>query len=482
MLPGDIATKETVIVNLKSKPVHLVVIGGGMAGLVAAVRGVEAGMKVTLVEKGATDQYPCNARMSGGLFHLGFSDVSLPPDELVSIIETRTGGATDPQLATTLARGGLALVDWLRGHGVRFMRPPSPWQFWTAAPPRSLGPGQDWKGRGPDVLLRQLALAFRKLGGTMLMQTTITGLRMTQGRCHGVDGVGPSGAMQIDADAVIICDGGFQGNLEMLREHVSPAPERLKQRGASTGTGDGLRMAMAVGAATSRLDSFYGHLLSRDAMTNDNLWPYPELDALAVSGILVNAEGTRFADEGRGGIYLANSVARLSDPLSATIVIDATIWATAGRAARIPANPHIVNGGATIHQASDIAGLATKAGLPREQLEQTVRTHNDAVRRSSLNELSPARTPGLRPAAPIAQAPFMAIPVCAGITYTMGGIRVNEHAQVLKTNGEPIEGLYAAGTAVGGVDGGDFCGYVGGLVSSGVLATAAVEAVGKRVA
>src|SRR6202008_4790030 len=81
-----------------------------------------------------------------------------------------------------------------------------------------------------------------------------------------------------------------------------------------TATGDGLRMAQAVGAATVGMDCFYGHLLSRDAMTNERLWPRPYVDALAVAGILVDGAGRRVADEGEGGVYLANAVARLEDP------------------------------------------------------------------------------------------------------------------------------------------------------------------------
>ena len=119
------------------------------------------------------------------------------------------------------------------------------------------------------------------------------------------------------ARAVMVADGGFQGNPELVGRYISKHPERLKQRGAGTGRGDGMTMAAAVGAELVGIDRFYGHTLSKDALTNDNLWPYPYLDSLVTAGIVVDADGKRFADEGRGGVYVANAVAQLDDPLSA---------------------------------------------------------------------------------------------------------------------------------------------------------------------
>ena len=78
-----------------------------------------------------------------------------------------------------------------------------------------------------------------------------------------------AGAARFNAAAVVIADGGFQANTDMVREHISPTPDRLLQRHGGTATGDGYRMAKALGAATtSEMGNFYGHLHSREAMTD----------------------------------------------------------------------------------------------------------------------------------------------------------------------------------------------------------------------
>ncbi len=79
--------------------------------------------------------------------------------------------------------------------------------------------------------------------------------------------------------------------------------------------GDGILMAEAAGAAIGGFGAFYGHIHHRDAMTNAALWPYPHFDAMAEVSLLVGPDGARFADEGLGGVPLANAIARLADPL-----------------------------------------------------------------------------------------------------------------------------------------------------------------------
>ncbi|HXC91855.1 MAG TPA: hypothetical protein VNV18_16965, partial [Stellaceae bacterium] len=77
-------------------------------------------------------------------------------------------------------------------------------------------------------------------------------------------------------------------------------------------------------------DRFYGHLLSRDAMANRGLWPYPRSMRSRPRQLVVDRRGTRILDEGLGGISIANDLARLDDPLCATVICDAPIWETAG--------------------------------------------------------------------------------------------------------------------------------------------------------
>src|SRR5690606_70562 len=171
-----------------------------------------------------------------------------------------------------------------------------------------------------------------------------------------------------------------------------PAPQKLMQRGAATGMGDGLRMARALGAALTRLDAFYGHMLSRDSFANDKVWPYPQLDELGTAGIVVDSRGERFTDEGMGGVEVAKPIARLDDPLSTSAVFDAAVWNGPGKAARIPANPNLVKAGGTVLQAATVAALAALMGVPAERLERTVAAYNEALAAGRPEALSPRRT------------------------------------------------------------------------------------------
>jgi len=104
--------------------------------------------------------------------------------------------------------------------------------------------------------------------------------------------------------------------------------------------------------------------------------------------------------------------------------------------------------------------------VPAEQLQITVDQYNQALADGTLDRLSPPRRTDRYKAMPIKTAPFYAVPLCTGITNTMGGLVVNEDGAVLDANDKPIPGLYAAGGATGGLEGGPSIGYVGGLIKA----------------
>jgi fumarate reductase flavoprotein subunit len=128
-----------------------------------------------------------------------------------------------------------------------------------------------------------------------------------------------------------------------------------------------------------------------------------------------------------------------------------------------------------VHKANTIRELAQKLALPVGVLEQTVVQYNAAVEASTTAQLTPARSTREHKAWPIRTAPFYAARLCAGITYTMGGIAIDGDCRVLDANDNPITGLYAAGCATGGLEGGDAVGYVGGLSKSSTTGFRAAE-------
>ena len=277
----------------------LVTIGGGFAGLCTAVRSAELGLRTAVLEAGTDENYLCSSRWAGGIFHVSYHDVKLSPDQLLAAINRQTSGETDEELAAAIAADAGRTVDWLANQGAAFTQgSPISWHRFTLAPPRLRVAGQDWQGRGPDRLLGELRRWLQERQGRLLLATRAASLRLERGQVIGVTARKDGKVVDISAAAVVIADGGFPGNAELFRKYIGPRPDRVLMRHAGTAIGDGQRMAADAGAALVGLDRFYGHLLSRDAMENSGLWPYPQIDAVAAASIVVDQRGCRFSTRG----------------------------------------------------------------------------------------------------------------------------------------------------------------------------------------
>jgi fumarate reductase flavoprotein subunit len=453
------------------------IVGGGVAGLIAAVRVAQGGLHAIVLEKLSEDRYVCNSRLTAGVWHCCATDILDDPETLYAKVMESTNGIAQPDLARAVTQDGLRTVRWMQSVGVRFMKGPFNYQSYVLAPPSVTPQGCDWRGRGGDVMLRAFETQLQHLGGSVQRGHRATTLEYANGRITGLSGETAGGdTFHIQARAVVIADGGFQSNPGMIAQAITSAPERVFQRNAGTGMGDGLRMAQQAGAGATDLSGFYGHVLSRDAYTNDKLWPYPYLDYIVTAGIVVNGNAERFTDEGLGGVAVANAIAATPDPLEHIVIADTPIWQECGVVRMISPNPLLDKLGATIHRADSLADLARRCGLDAARLGAVVGEYNDAVRTGSTLRLTPARTTARYLARPVATPPFLAFPVCAGITYTMGGISINADGCVLDTTGGiALDGLYAAGCTTGGLEGGAKGGYVGGLLKSSVIALRAAE-------
>lgn len=455
----------------------VIIVGGGIAGLITACRLAELGVSAVALEKGEGD-YLCNSRFTGGAFHICFRNIMNDASMLAETIRMTVREAPSPALAQVVAEDGRRVVRWLQSQGIRFLKGgPDEWQQWMLAPPSLVRPGLNWRGRGGDVMLRTLRTRLLARGGALRERTAAVELVMHDGACAGVIVETDGRRAQLAAAAVVLADGGFQGNLEMMRRYISPRPERLRQRGAGTGNGDGIRMAQAVGARLVGMSACYGHVLHRDALTNPNLWPYPIIDHVAAAGIVVDGACRRFMDEGLGGVSMTNGIARLEDPLSSFAIFDEAIWNGPARDFILSANPNLQIAGGAVVTAGDLTGLATATGLPATALAETVASYNKAVDENMTHRLEPPRTTSTYRAWPIRVAPFHAIPLAAGVTYTMGGIAIDTGSRALNMEDRPIPRLYAVGCTTGGLEGGANTGYVGGLVKSGVSALRAAETI-----
>jgi len=454
----------------------LIIVGGGIAGLTTAVRAAEIGLRPLLLEKGTGVEYPNNSRFSGGIVHIGFHDPYRPPEELEQLIHKLTSGEAKPELAAALAKNGARLITWLQDKGGKFMRfNPQEGYRWCMAPPRALRAGNDWKERGPDLMLKRLVLALAELGGKIQYGARVTNLIMEDGKCIGVRGLCDDQETLWKAPYTVIADGGFQTNSQLYEKHIGTNFSSVFQRGGRTGFGDGINMVLEAGGVVNKSGNrFYGHILCSDAKHNDAVWPYPELDAIATAGLVIDANGKRIVDEGRSGVHLANELAAKATTEKLFAIFDQDIWNGPGTTARIPANPLLERAGGTILRASSSEELAQLISVPSDILNKTISEYNQALENGSLDHLPIKRSKLMKPW-PINSSQIMAIPICPGITYTMTGIDIDQHAQVLDKSSNPIPGLFAAGATTGGLEGGSDSVYIGGLIKSGSFGLIAAE-------
>ena len=451
----------------------LIVIGAGIAGLVAANRAAQLGRRVVVLEKSTEEQYLCNSRYTYGTFHINFADVEADECALSEKIDACTEGHARTDLTRAIAKDGRRLMQWLKSEGINLVNLGG-YNTNVLAPAWRKGFGLTWKGYAGDVALQRLEENFRNRQGRILRGTRATALK-TDKTGFAVE----TSAGTLHASAIVIADGGFQANLDMIREHITPAADKLLQRNGGTAMGDGLRMAQALGAQITGLQNFYGHLHSRDAMHTDRLWPRPYADELAAAGIVINSQARRVADEGLGGIWLSNVIARLPDPLDTTVIFDQAIWEGPPGTGHVqPPNPLMIEAGATLHRAATIAELAGAIHLAPQVLQDTVDQYNAALDAGTLRNLTPPRSTQHKPW-PIRTPPFYAMPLCAAITNTMGGIVVDGDGRVLDKSDRPIPGLFAAGSTIGGLNGGPHAGYVGGLINATLGLLAAEKIAGK---
>jgi fumarate reductase flavoprotein subunit len=459
------------------------VIGGGIAGMVTATRAAQGGARVLVFERSAEDRYLCNSRITAGIFHCALNSVTTPPVELERCINEATSGTAEPAQSQAVASDALMAVRWLQEQGIRFIRGAQAYHDFTLAPPTVNPQNRGWEGRGGDVLLRTLEAALTKTGGRVMRGMSATKLRMQGSRCAGIEGENAAGGIfSVEAAATVVADGGFQTSPGLLAEAITPAPEKIFQRNARTGFGDGLRMAREAGAAVTELRGFYGHILSADAFNNEKLWPHLWLDFVAAAGVLVDRSGQRFTDEGYGGVSMANAIAAQPDPLGTFAIADQKIWDERGTFNMQAPNPRLRDDGGTVYMAESLAALAKLAGIDEQALQDSVARYNEALSSGRPEALRPPRSTSKFEAYRIDKAPFYALPACAGVTYTMGGILIDDQARVLDRQRQPIVGLYAAGATTGGLEGGPVgsaVGYIGGLIKSSVMGLRAADDINK---
>ena len=437
----------------------VLVAGGGLAGLVAAVRLLELGARVTLIEKGDS---PGGSFLYSSGFVWSYRD-----------LETyrREAPEGDAALQSLILEKLAAGLDWLEGLG-------APALTRETGNPLTFGARFD-PGRTVATLARRVADS----GGKVLTQTALEGLlEGPEGRVTGA-GISANGEqLTRTADAVILASGGFAANEDLVRRNIIRGPGAMRLRAHPRSTGDGFLAALEVGALTSAgLDEFYGRNLPAPPATFS---PREFVEVSQLYGryaVALNLRGERYADEAADWSETALTRATARQPgLRAWYVLEAR--GLKGRVRERTAEEMVETArraGGTVLRARSLEELAdglSERGVPAENVLRTLEEYNAAVEAGRGGELSPPRS---EPALPVRTPPFVAVEVAPTITHTIGGLAVDTGCRVLRSSssdGRQIPGLYAAGVEVGGVSAG---GYTSGLAAALVFGRTAAESAAK---
>ncbi|HWI82365.1 FAD-dependent oxidoreductase [Ramlibacter sp.] len=448
----------------------VLVLGGGMAGLCAALTARQRGARVLVLEKGTR---------FGGSMYLSNGIVWT----FARLQDARARAPDGDAALQDLLVGGLSEgLDWLAAQGVQL----EPERVYLQC-------GRGRAAAGPQMT-QALVDGARAAGATLLAGTALQDLLFEDGAVTGARAFDRDGAIEVRARSVVLATGGFQGNAELLARHVSPHAAAMYLRGNPWSTGDGLLAALDGGAATScALDTFYGHALTAPP-ARFNAFGFQEMShKYGPLAVALNLQGQRFTDEsaGTGEEWLNAQIAR-QPGATAAYVFDADVAERAyegGALARVVLERARQAGG-PVAQADTPAGLADRMqawGLPPDQVLRTLEEYNAAVVQGRGARLAPARRAN---PFPVLRPPFSAALVRSAVTFTCGGLRTDLDMRVLRRAASismlplvtappdelqvaPIPGLHAAGCDVGGFS---TSGYLGGLAQalvSGRIAGAA---------
>ena len=452
----------------------VIVVGAGNAALTAALSASQSGANILIVEKAPKAERGGNSRFSGGLFRFAYEGVSdlrrvlpgVPDDEWKGIeappydgglfeddIMRVTLGQADKGLTNTLIQKSLPTILWLTEMGMQ-------WQWsvlWRNEEEGRLrfSPGAILEAKNKGVgLVAQLFSMVDKAGIRIAYGAKVTGLVQDgSGAVTGVRVRAGGSTEDVPAKAVILASGGFEANTEMRARYLGPGWDRVKVRGSRFNTGETLQLALDIGAKP------YGHWQGCHSTPIDA--GAPDVGDLRLTdrtnrlsypfGIMVNALGERFVDEGAEiGSYTYAKYGRiiLTQPGSVAYqIFDAKTVHLLEE--RYETGTPVV--------ADSIAEVALGIGVPERTLTSTVQRFNDAVRPGEFNPAAKdgLATEGIDPpksnwALPLDTPPFTVYPVTGGITFTFGGLQINGQASVLDTEDVPIPGLYATGEITGG--------------------------------
>lgn len=459
--------------------VDVIVVGAGNAALCAALSAREQGASVMVLERAPEAERGGNSAFTDGVIRFAYNGVEdivalsepLSPEELAisdfgvypeeqffDDIVRVTEHRTDPELCDLLVRSSRDALHWLKSKGVKFMPNYGRQSYRIGGRIKFAGGGPMVVNGGGPGLVDTLYRAAERSGIGIRYNAWAQDLLMTNGRVSGVITRIDGDLVPLRARAVVLACGGFEANAEWRARYLGRGWDLAKVRGSKYNTGDGLAMALKIGAQP------WGHWSGCHAVSweryaadfgDPQITPNYQRHSYPF-GIMVNGLGRRFVDEGadiRNYTYARYGHIVLEQP-------GQYAWQVFDGKVLYLLREEYKTRQVTKVTAGSLEELVDRMGdVNREEFLRTVREFNAAVDTSvpfdpSVKDGRAARgltVPKSNWANTIDTPPFEAYAVTCGITFTYGGLRIDENAQVMDTNHQPIPGLYAAGEIVGGL-------------------------------
>ena len=428
-----------------TEPVDVLVIGGGNAGLCAAIAARRAGARVLVLESATKDFRGGNSRHTRDIRYLhkagtNYVTGAYGEEEFWDDLKQVTGGDTDERLARLTIQASADLGDWSAANGVRWQKPLRGTLHLARTNLFMLGGGK--------AMMNAYYEAAARLGVQVAYESEVCELSLCGGEFVSASVQCRGAPAEIAASAVVVAAGGFEANIPWLKEYWGDAAENFIIRGTKHNQGRMLQALLKHGAKPVG-DPRGCHAVALDARA-------PKFDGGIVTrldsvpfGIVVNKELKRFYDEGedfwpkRYAIW-GGLIARQPDQIAYSI-LDAK------------ALPHFMPSVFPPIQAGSVPELAAALGLDPPGLAAVVKEFNAAVRPGAFDpaSLDNCRTQELEPpkshwARPIDTPPYYGYPLRPGITFTYLGVTVNEQARVIMRDERPAKNIFAAGEVMAG--------------------------------